>query len=169
MKNTLKKYISEIVYGGNDGIITTLATVAGFTGAYGGNLLGQAGPKILLLFAIANLFADGASMGVGSLLSNLAQDDVQKSPHTSQTYKRAGATILSFVLFGSFPILPYIFGLYDYTFSLAMLSTVFAMVLLALTRYWLTQKHLFKTLVQNLSLGLLASSIAFFVGLFFKI
>lgn len=60
-------YLKEIVYGGNDGIVTTFAVVAGFAGA------NMSGSNIeyatVLLFGLANLFADASSMGLGNLLS----------------------------------------------------------------------------------------------------
>lgn len=70
----LSTYLKEIVYGGNDGIITTFAVVAGFTGA-------AVDVRILpvftvLLFGFANLFADGVSMALGDLLSSRSQRDV---------------------------------------------------------------------------------------------
>lgn len=70
----LSTYLKEIVYGGNDGIITTFAVVAGFTGA-------AVDVRILpvftvLLFGFANLFADGVSMALGDLLSSRSQLDV---------------------------------------------------------------------------------------------
>lgn len=61
-------YLREIVYGGNDGIVTTFAVVAGFTGASSGNIASFSFMAVLL-FGMANLFADASSMGLGSFLS----------------------------------------------------------------------------------------------------
>ncbi len=69
--------MKEIVYGGNDGIVTTFAVVAGFTGA-GGINVAEAGFFVVLLFGFANLFADAFSMGVGEFLSSRSQLDVDK-------------------------------------------------------------------------------------------
>lgn len=55
-------YIADFVYGANDGIVTTFAVVAGATGA----LLS---PGIIIILGIANLIADGFSMGASSFLS----------------------------------------------------------------------------------------------------
>ena len=56
-----RHYIRDMVYGANDGIITTFAVVAGVTGALS--------PRAVLIVGAANLFADGLSMGVGNYLS----------------------------------------------------------------------------------------------------
>lgn len=66
----LADYFKEIIYGGIDGIVTTFAVVAGFTGAaLSGETIQQISFLVVLLFGLANLFADAASMGLGNLLS----------------------------------------------------------------------------------------------------
>src|SRR3989338_7332916 len=71
--STFSTYLKEIVYGGNDGIVTTFAVVAGFTGA--NTSLGSLGYMTVLLFGLANLFADGTSMGLGNFLSTRSEHD----------------------------------------------------------------------------------------------
>lgn len=65
----ISEYLREIVYGGIDGIVTTFAVVAGFTGASAGASTAKYSIVAVLLFGLANLFADGASMGLGNFLS----------------------------------------------------------------------------------------------------
>lgn len=67
-------YIREIVYGGTDGIVTTFAVVAGFTGA--NNEVVNIPLVAVVIFGLANLFADGVSMGLGSFLSTRAEKDL---------------------------------------------------------------------------------------------
>lgn len=62
-------YIKEFVYGGNDGIVTTFAVVAGFSGANLGDHALNFSILTVVLFGLANLFADGAAMGLGNYLS----------------------------------------------------------------------------------------------------
>ncbi len=75
-KNTMHKrrsvsvYLKEIIYGGVDGTITTFAVVAGFSGAALSNETAtQLSFMTVLLFGLANLFADGVSMGLGNFLA----------------------------------------------------------------------------------------------------
>jgi len=67
--------LRQIVYGGNDGIVTTFAVVAGFAGA---QLEGtaQIGMIAVIIFGFANLFADATSMGLGEFLSSRSERDV---------------------------------------------------------------------------------------------
>lgn len=61
-------YISEFVYGGIDGAITTFAVVAGAAGA---NL----DIPVVIILGVANLLADGFSMSVGNYFSTKAASD----------------------------------------------------------------------------------------------
>ena len=58
----LGPFIHDVVYGGNDGIITTFAIVAGTVGA-------DMPVYIIVILGIANLIGDGISMAAGSYLS----------------------------------------------------------------------------------------------------
>ena len=58
------EFLREIVYGGNDGIVTTFAVVAGFAGA-GAEGAAAVGAIAVLLCGLANVFADAASLGLG--------------------------------------------------------------------------------------------------------
>jgi len=71
----LKDNLRQIVYGGNDGIVTTFAVVAGFAGA-GADGAAQIGTIAVILFGLANLFADATAMGLGEFLSSRSERDV---------------------------------------------------------------------------------------------
>ncbi len=62
------KYIHDIVYGANDGIVTTFAVVSGVAGA-------KLAPAVVIIMGIANVLADGLSMGLGNYLSNRSRRD----------------------------------------------------------------------------------------------
>lgn len=64
----LGPYIHNIVYGGNDGIVTTFAVVAGTVGA-------GLPSYIVVILGLANLFADGVSMAAGAYLSLKSERD----------------------------------------------------------------------------------------------
>ena len=59
-------WISDFVYGGIDGAVTTFAVVAGVEGA-------SLSVPIILILGFANLFADGFSMSVGKYMSDKAE------------------------------------------------------------------------------------------------
>ena len=74
---TFAEYCKEVIYGGIDGIVTTFAVVAGFAGAALSNdTTTQLSFLVVLLFGLANLFADAASMGLGNFLSVRSEKDL---------------------------------------------------------------------------------------------
>jgi len=78
-------YFKEIIYGGIDGIVTTFAVVAGFAGAALSNdLTAQLSFMIVLLFGLANLFADAASMGLGNFLSVRSEKDLYNAKREAE-------------------------------------------------------------------------------------
>lgn len=86
-RTAFSTYLREIVYGGNDGIVTTFAVVAGFAGAQK-DPVSSAVPVIsVLLFGLANLLADGLSMSLGSFMSLRADQEVYKSEKNKESYE----------------------------------------------------------------------------------
>ncbi len=86
-RTAFSEYLREIVYGGNDGIVTTFAVVAGFAGAQK-DPVSSAFPLVsVLLFGIANLLADGFSMSLGSFLSLRADQDIYKSEKAKEYHE----------------------------------------------------------------------------------
>lgn len=79
LKEAFKDYFKEVIYGGIDGIVTTFAVVAGGAGAaLSNNETTQLSFLVILLFGLANLFADAASMGLGNFLSVRSEKDLYK-------------------------------------------------------------------------------------------
>jgi VIT1/CCC1 family predicted Fe2+/Mn2+ transporter len=60
------EYVSEFVYGGIDGVVTTFAVVAGAAGA-------GLSIDIVIILGMANLIADGFSMAVGNFFAVRAE------------------------------------------------------------------------------------------------
>src|SRR6476469_6254997 len=66
-----RHYLRDLVYGANDGIVTTFAVVTGVTGA-------SLGAKTILILGTANLLADGFSMGASNYLSIRSDEAVRQ-------------------------------------------------------------------------------------------
>jgi len=109
----------------NDGVITTFAVVAGVTG-------GTLAPVTVLVLGVANLLADGLSMGSGTTSESARMTRVreaQRLPEQEAFPIRPGlATFLAFVAAGAVPLLPYVFS--GLTTNLFATSTVLSLVVL---------------------------------------
>lgn len=86
-RSPFSTYLREIVYGGIDGIVTTFAVVAGFSGAEISNSITAIPVLAVLLFGFANLFADAASMGLGNFLSVRAAQDLFKKEQRKERHE----------------------------------------------------------------------------------
>lgn len=62
------QYLKDVVFGANDGIITTFAVVAGVAGA-------DLSAAIVLIVGFANLIADGFSMATGNYLGTKSEKE----------------------------------------------------------------------------------------------
>jgi len=71
------RYLKDVVYGANDGIITTFAVAAGVAGA-------SLSPLIVLLLGFANLLADGFSMAASNYLGGKSELDISKEKEKSE-------------------------------------------------------------------------------------
>lgn len=76
------RYLSDIVYGANDGIVTTFAVIAGVVGA-------ALSPTIVILLGIASLLADGFSMAASSFLAMRSEGDVFRREREVETWEVA--------------------------------------------------------------------------------
>ncbi len=81
-----QEFLREIVYGGNDGIVTTFAVVSGFAGASATGTA-EVGAIAVILFGLANLFADATSMGLGAYLSSRSQADVYHAARAKEMHE----------------------------------------------------------------------------------
>ena len=65
-RSPLTDHLKQIVYGGNDGIVTTFAIVAGFAGANAEGT-GEIAALAVLVFGLANLFCGCDLDGLGRI------------------------------------------------------------------------------------------------------
>lgn len=162
------RYLAEVIYGANDGIITTFAVVSGVAGA-------ALNPSIVLILGAANLFADGFSMGMSNYLSRRSELDYQqavsgrienapqqevegKSPN-----RTAFVTFLAFVVAGWAPLVPYIFDLAP-AFSYSVVFTGIAFFVVGASRSLVTTRRWFVNGSEMFLVGMAAAIVAYGVG-----
>ena len=158
---TSQHYVGDLVYGANDGILTTFAVVAGVTG---GALSSQA----VIILGVANLFADGLSMGVGSYLSIRARESAlehQRRPEEEAQPARHGlATLFAFVVAGAVPLLPYLASSVDHRFQLAVICALGVQFGVGAARSFVTASRWWVSGLEMLVLGALVATVAYGTG-----
>jgi VIT1/CCC1 family predicted Fe2+/Mn2+ transporter len=155
-------YIRDLIYGANDGIITTFAVVAGVTG-------GSLSSGAILIVGVANLFADGLSMGVGNYLSIRSHEsarEAQNLPEEEAAPARHGmATLLAFVVAGAVPLFPYVVPITaDYRFTASVLLTLLTLFVVGSMRALVTVDRWWTAGLEMLLLGILVAAAAYGSG-----
>ncbi|QLG26504.1 VIT1/CCC1 transporter family protein [Halorarum halophilum] len=154
-------YIAELIYGANDGIVTTFAVVAGVAGA-------ALDPAIVLILGVANLLADGFSMGMSNYLSQRSERDYLAAQGTGATDSRppiytAAVTFLAFVVAGWAPLVPYAFGI-DATFRFSIVVTGVAFFVVGTSRSLVTDRRWYLAGTEMFTVGMLAAGVAYAAG-----
>jgi VIT1/CCC1 family predicted Fe2+/Mn2+ transporter len=158
-RDIFRHYLRDLVYGANDGVITTFAVVAGATG-------GALSARAVIVVGIANLFADGLSMGVGNYLairSNESARAAENLPEEEPSPARHGAmTFAAFVCAGAVPILPYLGGFGS--FGLAAFLTFATLFIVGAMRSLVTIDRWYAAGLEMLALGVLVAAAAYGSG-----
>jgi len=159
---TARHYIRDLVYGANDGIITTFAVVAGVAG---GNLSRTA----VLVVGAANLAADGLSMAVGNFLSIRANESAREAenlPEEEAAPARHGvATFVAFIVAGSLPLVPYVLPVVETTrFFWSLALTLGALFIVGALRTLVTTDRWWRAGLEMLILGAIVAAAAYGAG-----
>ena len=155
---TARHYIRDLVYGANDGIITTFAVVSGATG-------GALSAAAVLIIGTANLAADGMSMGVGNLLAIRAHERVRAAEglpeEEAYPWKHGMATLLAFIGAGAIPLLPFLIAdaVARPIWSTAL--TFLALFVVGAARATLTAERWWRAGLETLSLGAVVAAAAY--------
>lgn len=213
------KYLGDLVYGANDGIITTFAVVSGAAGA-------ALSSGVIIILGLANLVADGISMGMSNYLALRSKRDferqqraieemeVEKFPekereetrailrkwgvpenrieevlvgvvsdkkrwvdlmmrdeldiienHVEHPAKHGAATALAFAVAGALPLIPYLLGVeLQLRFAISIAATAISLFLVGAARTVVTRMPWFRSGLEMLIVGGIASLTAYLVG-----
>lgn len=164
----LSRYIKDVVYGANDGIVTTFAVVSSVEGA-------KFGTTVILAVGFASLFADGFSMAASDYLANQAEaaknknkrpDENQKVQDHKDSKKSAFFTFLAFVVIGAIPLTPYFFYsmLFQNAYLLSGIITAITLFGVGALRTKATGGNSLRAGIEMLLIGGSAAAVAFFIG-----
>lgn len=151
-----RTYLPDLVYGANDGIVTTFAIVAGIVGASLPN-------RIVLILGFASLLADGLSMGTSNYLSKRSEVDARVGRRTAA--RHGSATAIGFVLPGAVPLLAYLLPLPQTArFPVAAVLTLATLFGVGAGRSFATDGRWWRNGLEMLLVGTLAAGLAYGIG-----
>jgi len=166
MTKTNPSFVRAAVYGANDGIVTTFAVVAGVAGA-------GLSTEIVIVLGIANMIADGFSMGVSDFLG---EESARKASgkKLAKVWSTGLTTFAAFVIAGSLPLLPYLTQLIgapvaeEMRFPLSIFATGFALFTVGSLRTHFIKGNWWKNGLEMLVVGSIAAGIAYYSGYFIE-
>lgn len=158
-KSFLAYYIGDIVYGANDGIITTFAVISGAAGA-------GFSSTIIIVLGIANLIADGFSMGASKYLSLRSEQALETARGEHRNPFADGfATFISFVFVGTLPLIPFFIDkAAENTFIISSVATAITLFLVGSARSLVIKKHFIIAGFEMLVVGGVAGIVAYALG-----
>jgi VIT1/CCC1 family predicted Fe2+/Mn2+ transporter len=161
-REVLQHYLGDLVYGANDGIVTTFAVVAGVTGA-------DLSVRIVVILGVANLLADGFSMGASNYLAIRSKSSAEREVGVaiSEPYpSRHGlATFLAFIAAGSVPLLAYLVpGVEHNQFTVTAFLAAFTLFAIGSARSLLTVGSWWTNGFEMLMIGGAAGAVSYLVG-----
>jgi VIT1/CCC1 family predicted Fe2+/Mn2+ transporter len=153
-------YLRDMVYGALDGVITTMAVLAGAEGA-------SLSVRVGLILGMANLLGDGISMGASNYLglrSELEQSG--GSVAVEAPWRHGLATVAAFIVVGSAPLLAFVVSASNgaRVFPLAVTLAAAALATAGVVRARFVGKTAARSAVEMLAVGVLAGGAAYLVG-----
>jgi vacuolar iron transporter family protein len=154
----IRHYLPDLVYGANDGIITTFAVVTGVVGA-------DLSERVILILGFANLLADGFSMGASNFLSRRSYADADERAGGSEAARHGAATVVGFVTAGLVPLIAYLAPLPDDArFTIAVALTLSTLFVVGASRAVVTRLGWMRSGLEMLLVGTLAAAVAYSIG-----
>ena len=166
MKIFFRRYISEFVYGEEEGTETTFAVVSASAGA-------GISSAVILILGVANLIADGFSMGSSAYLAASAEhEESARDTQKRASPKIIGAvTFLAFVVVGSVPVLPYLVDVIASSkvpgttlFYVSSALTAVTFLAIGFTKGKVGKQSPWREAIITLLLGAVAAGLAYFAG-----
>lgn len=159
--NILINYMADIVYGANDGIITTFTLVSGVEGA-------KFPSVIVIVLGFVNLFADGISMGASSYLG-FRTDSAMKGISCGylESFYHGLATFLAFILCGAVPLISFLIPkFYEYQFLISCIMTAVTLFLIGVLRIIIIGQGWLQGGLEMLLVGGVAAILGYTIGNF---
>lgn len=166
MKNPLEgEFLREIIFGANDGVVTSIGFLVGIVGAVSNQTL-------IVISGVLTIVAGAASMALGNYLGVKSQNEFYKSrevKHVSWVESNAAlAGIImgtSYLLAGFPPLVPFmVIKPIARALIMSIIIAVFVMGLIGFIRWLLNKGSLSGKIGETITIGIIAAAIGFIAG-----
>lgn len=161
-RKTILTELREIVFGLEDGMVSTLGAVTGLAGATNNQ-------PMVIISGFVIIAVESLSMAAGTYLSNKSEDLADKLTHNS-THKKQNPIKdglymgASYIIGGLIPLYPYWFFPVMLAIPLSMISVVIALFVLGYTSGKMTKINPLKNGLEMTTVSVGAAALGFTVG-----
>ncbi len=159
-----RDYASAFILGAVDGTVTTFAVVAASAGA-------GVSSTVVLILGIANLIADGFSMGSGAYLARQTENSNKQSRKNLSPAIVGAVTFVAFLIIGILSLVPYMLDVgSDHTldannvFLASAVITGCSFIFIGYIKGIVSRENPYTAALITFLLGATAASLAYFAG-----
>jgi predicted membrane protein (TIGR00267 family) len=161
--------IREIIFGLEDGIVSTLGVITGVAG-------GTQNRFVVILTGLVVICVESLSMAAGVYMSNKTEEDLLKAGKKFSfhafIHKLSNKNIkndakymwISYIIGGSIPLSPYIFLSVEQSMITSIIVSVFGLVGIGYLRAKVTKKSILSNTLETIVLSLGAAGIGYGIG-----
>jgi VIT1/CCC1 family predicted Fe2+/Mn2+ transporter len=155
-------YFRSIIFGLQDALVSTTGVVVGIS-------VGVHNKQLIILSALVAISVEALSMGAGQYLSEKSVHQLPKSDHKDSLITGALLMFISYLIGGSVPILPILFSPPPLSSILSVIFAFIGLFVLGFLKAKLFSGKVWRSAIEMLTIGGLATLIGLVVGLLLKI
>lgn len=155
-------YLRSTVFGFQDALVSTTGIVVGISA-------GVDNKQFILLSALVTISVEALSMGAGQYLSEKTVHELPQNRHRDNLLTGGLIMFISYLLGGIIPIIPIIFSIPPLSSILSIIFAFIGLFSLGFVKAKLFQGKTWRSALEMLIIGGLATLIGLLVGLIFKI
>ncbi len=155
-------YLRSLVFGFQDALVSTTGIVVGIS-------VGVSNKQFIILSALVAISVEALSMGAGQYLSEKSVHDLPQNRHQDNLLTGSLIMFFSYLIGGLVPIIPIFFTNPPLTLFLSVFFAFLGLFLLGFFKAKLFSGQVWRSAIEMLSIGGLATLIGLAVGLILKI
>jgi len=168
-KGLTGKFIGQIVFGFEDGVISSLGIAAGLAGASLSNF-------IIIIGIIVQAFTGAVSMSAGTYLSTKSEMQYLTSGkrhrdikhHIKNPLDAAFFMFISYILGSMVPIVPYVINAFGQPLIPALIISIIGLFIFGSLRTIITGGSWIKNGIEMTVIGMIAFVVGYFIGSLFS-
>ncbi len=157
-------YLRNIVFGIEDGLVSTVGFIAGIASA-------GVSHQFVVISGVVLIAVEAFSMAVGSFLSEYSAEEYERHKEVPmhQSLVGAGVMFISYIVAGFVPLSPFIIGTSPRSLVYSVLLSLIALGILGVISAQVSRVRIKRQVIRMVVVGGLAIAIGVVIGKFLKV